>query len=129
MAELQLQEHTPLLRELLDEADRAGAYLIVRLQRVESRSLNIANGVTESMAATLSQGIGLQVFDREGHTSFASTDRIESGPAGQALRTALAGLRAAAQAGLQANDAIYAVEPTQSSEIGTPPYSLDHLSL
>ena len=129
MAELQLQEHTPLLREILDGADHAGAYLIARLQRVESRSLNVANGVTESVAATLSQGIGLQVFDREGHTSFASTDRIEAGPAGQALRTALAGLRAAAQAGLEPNDAIYAVEPMQASEIGPAAYDLDHLSL
>ena len=129
MAELQLQEHTPLLRELLDEAERAGAYLIARLQRVESRSLNVANGVTESVAATLSQGIGLQVFDREGHTSFASTDRIEAGPARDALRSALAGLRAAAAAELERNDAIYAAERTEAVEVGPAPYSLDHLSL
>src|ERR671927_969029 len=91
MVDFELDQHTLLVQDLMDEARRQGAYLIARLQRVESRSLNVANGVTESVAATLSQGIGLQVFDREGFTAFAATDRIESGPALQALRSALAG--------------------------------------
>lgn len=129
MAELRLHEHTALLEELLDEAERNGAYLVARLQRVESRSINVNNGVTESVAATLSQGIGLQVFDRDGYTAFAATDRIEAGTAGKALRSALAGLRAASEARLERNDAIYTVEPARSTVVGPTPYALDHLSL
>jgi len=129
MAELRLGEHTPLLHELMDQADRAGAYLIARLQQVESRSLNVANGVTESMAATLGQGIGLQVFDRAGHTAFASTDRVEAAAARAALQSALAGLRAAGKANLQRNDAIFAVETLQATAVGPAPYDIEHLSL
>lgn len=124
-----LNQYSPLLHELLDAAGRHGAYLIARLQRSESRSLNVNNGVLESAAATLSQGIGLQVFDRDGHTAFASTDRIEAEPAGKALQSALAGLRAAAEAGLEANPAIYELEPAQARVEGPSPYSLDHLDL
>ena len=129
MAELALQEHTALLHELLDEAQRADAYLIARLRRAESRSLTVVNGVTEGMAATLTQGIGLQVFDREGHTAFASTDRVEPATASAALRAALAGLRAAARADLERNDAIYSVEPLEAVAIGPAPYAFDHLTL
>jgi TldD protein len=129
MAVFELDQHTRLIQDLMDEARRQGTYVIARLQRVESRSLNVANGVTESVAATLSQGIGLQVFDRDGFTAFASTDRIEAGPAMQALRSALAGLRAASQAGLEHNPAIYDVEPEQARIVGPAPYSLDHLTL
>jgi TldD protein len=129
MADLKLGQYTGLVQELMDEADRQGAYLIARMQRVESRSLNVNNGVVESVAATLGQGIGLQVFDREGHTAFASTDRIEAEPAGRALHAALAGLRAAAQAGLEANTAIFDVEPLEATVAGPTPYALDHLSL
>jgi len=129
MAVLHLDQHTPLVEDLLDDAEQAGAYLIVRLQRVESRSINVNNGVVESVAATLSQGIGLHVFDQRGHTAFASTDRVEAGPARQALRSALAGLRAAADAGLQRNRAVFDAAPLQATEIGPTPYALDHLSL
>lgn len=129
MADFELDQHTPLIRQLVDEAERRGAYLIARLQRVTRRSLNVANGVTESVAATLSQGIGLQVFDRDGFTAFASTDRIETGAAMQALGAALAGLRAAAAAGLERNPAIFDVGPEQARVVGPARYALDHLSL
>lgn len=129
MAALHLLEHTRLLHNLLDEAERAGAYLIARLQRVESRSLSVANGVVESMAATLSQGLGLQVFDRAGHTALASSDRIEAEPAAEVLRSALAGLHAAARADLQRNDAIYAIAAARETVAGPAAYDLDHLSL
>jgi TldD protein len=129
MAELYLQQHTGLLNELLDQAERAGAYLIARLQRVESRSITVTNGVTEGMAATLSQGIGMQVFDQQGHTAFASTDRIDVGPAQNALASALAGLRAARDAGLQSNRAIFDIAPVRETAIGPAPFALDHLAL
>lgn len=124
-----LDEYTPLLRDLLDTAERAGAYLIARIQRVESRSLNVVNGKTESMSASLGQGIGLQVFDRAGHTAFASTDRVAPEAASQALRSALAGLQASAAANLERNDAIFALDPVRESVSGPAPYSLEHLSL
>ena len=129
MTQLHLGQHTPLIQDLLDDANHAGAYLIARLQRVESRSVNVNNGIVESVAATLTQGIGLQVFDRLGHTAFATTDRIETGPARRALHSALSGLRAAAAAGLQRNQAIFEVAPEQATEAGPTPYALDHLSL
>src|SRR5919199_361828 len=129
MAAFELDRHTQLIQELMDEAGRHGVYLIARLQRVESRAVNVNNGVTESVAATLSQGIGLQLFDREGYTAFASTDRIEAGPALRALQSALAGLRAAAHAGLERNTAIVEVEPEQAQVAGPTPYALDYLTL
>ncbi len=129
MPELHLQSHTPLVHELLDYAEQHGAYLIARLQRGESRSLTVNNGVVEGVATTLSQGIGLQVFDRAGHTAFASTDRIERETAQQALRSALAGLRAAAGAGFERNDAVFDLEPEQAVAIGPSPFEIDHLTL
>ena len=124
-----LHEHTALLHNLLDQADRAGAYLIARIQRVESRSLNVVNGTTESMNATLVQGIGLQVFDRAGHTAFASTDRVAPEPATAAFHSALAGLRASAAADLERNDTIFEIEPVHAAVAGPAPYTLEHLAL
>lgn len=128
MADFELKRHSALIAELMDEAERQGAYLIARLQRVASRSLNVNNGVTESVAATLGQGIGLQVFDRYGHTAFATTDRIEAGPAGRALQSALAGMRAAAQARLEPNADIWEAPPEQASVAGPTPYTLDAIT-
>ncbi|HEY0603526.1 MAG TPA: DNA gyrase modulator, partial [Herpetosiphonaceae bacterium] len=62
-----LHEHSDLLKHLLDTADQQNVYLIARLQRTASRSITVANGKTEGISTTLSQGIGMHVFDREGH--------------------------------------------------------------
>ncbi len=129
MAEFQLQQHTPVVQELMDEAGRHHTYLIARLQRSESRSINVNNGVVEGVAATLSQGIGLQVFDREGHTAFAATDRIERAATRRALQAALSSLRAAAEAELQRNDAIYHTPREEAVVAGPTPYAIDHLTL
>lgn len=129
MQELPLRQHTAVVHELLDVAEQANAYLIARLQRSASRSVTVNNGVVEGVAATLSQGIGLQIFDRVGHTAFASTDRIEPEPAGRALHAALAGLRAAASADLQRNDAIFHAAREQATVVGPTPYDVDHLTV
>jgi TldD protein len=124
-----LNEHTDLLHHLLDEAQRQDVYLIARLQRVESRGVTVVNGRTEGVAATLGQGIGLHVFDRDGHTAFAATDRLTHDNAERALRAAIAGLKAAAAAGLERNRAIFDVEPLEAEEIPTTPYELDSFAL
>ncbi|HEY0738807.1 MAG TPA: TldD/PmbA family protein [Herpetosiphonaceae bacterium] len=124
-----LHEHSDLLKHLLDTADQQNVYLIARLQRTASRSITVANGKTEGISTTLSQGIGMHVFDREGHTAFAATDRLSHEQAEQALRSAIAGLRAAAHARLERNPAIFEVEPVTAVEIPPTPYDLHSLPL
>ncbi len=124
-----LNEHTDLLDHLLDEAERQGVYLIARIQRVEGRSVTVVNGRVEGVAATLTQGLGMHVFDRAGHTAFAATDRLSRVQAEQALRAAIAGLRAAAAAGLERNPAIFEVAAIRAEAIPPAINALDELSL
>lgn len=124
-----LAEHTALLTHLLDAAQQQDVYLIARLQRVESRGVTVANGKTEGVATGLSQGIGMHVFDREGHTAFAATDQLTEANAERALRSAIAGLRAAAAASLQRNTAIFDAEPVQAVDEPVMPYAIDALPL
>jgi TldD protein len=124
-----LNEYSDLLSSLLDSAAQQGVYLIARLQQVESRGLTVNNGKAENVEASLTQGIGMQLFDRDGHTAFAATDRLTRESAELALRTAIVSLRAAAQAGLQQNPAIFDVQPVQAVEVPSTPYGLDDLAL
>lgn len=124
-----LAEYSDLLAHVLDEAQRQQVYVIARLQRVSSRSITVANGKTEGIATTLSQGIGMHVFDRDGHTAFAATDRLTEANVAQALRAAVSGLRAAAHAGLQRNPVIWDIAPTVAVEPPPTPYALDALPL
>lgn len=124
-----LDEHSHLLAHLLDSAEQQGVYLIARLQRVEGRGLTVTNGKTEGVATGLSQGIGMHVFDREGHTAFATTDRLTHESAEAALRSAIAGLRAAAQADLQRNRAVWDLDPLQAVDRSSTPYDLDSFAL
>ncbi len=122
-----LDEYTDLLARLLDTAAQHDAYLIARVQHVAGRGVSVVNGTTEGLAASEAQGLGLHVFDRAGHTAFATTDRLEVGAAEGALRSALAGLRAAADAGMQRNPAIYDVAAAQATVMPPTPYQLDSL--
>ncbi len=124
-----LDEYSDLLAHVLDTAEQQGVYVIARLQRVASRSVTVANGKTEGVASGLGQGIGMHVFDRAGHTAFATTDRLTKANVEGALRSALAGLRAAAHADLQRNQAIFAVPPVVAVEVPPTPYALDALPL
>ncbi|HEX6291045.1 MAG TPA: TldD/PmbA family protein [Herpetosiphonaceae bacterium] len=124
-----LHEYSDLLAHLLDTAAQHNVYLIARLQRIESRSVTVANGKTEGIATALAQGIGMHVFDREGHTAFAAIDQLTRAQTEEALRSAIAGLHAAAQADLQRNTAIFDVEPTVAVEVPPTPYTLDALPL
>lgn len=124
-----LNQHTDLLAHLLDTADQAGIYVIARLQRVTSRGVSVTNGRTEGVASGLSQGIGMHVFDRDGHTAFAATDALTIANVETALHAAIAGLRAAAAAGLERNPAIWDVEPTLAVDIPATPYAIDDLDL
>jgi TldD protein len=103
--------------------------LIARVQRVESRGITVTNGKTEGVATGLSQGIGMHVFDRDGHTAFAATDRLTRDAAEGALRAAIAGVRAAAQAGMQRNPVVWEIEPTQAVDVPPTPYQIDSLDL
>src|SRR5688500_10149804 len=124
-----LDEHTDLLRHLLDTAEQQDVYLIARLQRVESRGVTVNNGRTEGVATSLSQGIGLHLFDRAGHTAFAATDQLTRANCETALRSAIAGLHAAAAANLQRNRAIFDVAPVQAVDEPVMPYPIDALPL
>jgi TldD protein len=124
-----LSQHSDLLTHLLDVAQQQNVYLIARVQHVESRSVTVVNGKTEGVATALVQGIGMHVFDHNGYTAFAATDRLTYAAAEQALRSALAGLRAAAHASLQRNRAIWEVEPAQAVDVPATPYTLDAVPL
>jgi TldD protein len=129
MTQLSLHQYSDLLAQLLDTAEQHNVYLIARIQRVENRSVTVANGKTEGIATALAQGIGMHVFDREGHTAFANTDRLTHEHAQEALRSAIAGLRAASQANLERNPVIFDVPPTVAVEVPPTPYALDSLPL
>jgi len=129
MTEPLLAEHSALLAHLLDSASQQQVYLIARVQRVEGRGVTVANGKTEGVAATLGQGIGMHLFDQDGYTAFAATDRLTQANVEQAFRSALAGLRAAAGAKLERNRAIFDVAPIQAVEQSTSPYSLEDQDL
>ncbi len=124
-----LDEYSDLLAHVLDTAQQQGVYVIARLQRVESRGVTVANGQTEGVASGLGQGIGMHLFDQAGHTAFATTDRLTKESVEGALRSALAGLRAAAHADLQRNQAIFEVVPEVAVAVPPTPYPLDGLPL
>lgn len=124
-----LAQYTELLHFLLDSAEQHGAYLLARVQQVESRGVSVVNGKTESMAGASSLGLGLHVFDRAGHTAFATTDRLDRAPAERALRSALAGLEAASKAELVRNPAVFELTPTLATVVPPTPYALDDLPL
>lgn len=124
-----LNEHTELLHHLLDAAQRQDVYLIARIQRVEGRSVTVVNGRVEGVAATLTQGLGMHVFDRAGHTAFAATDRLSRVHAERALDAAIAGLRAAAAAELERNRAVFEVAPLRAEVVPPGIDALEALSL
>lgn len=124
-----LAEHSDLLAHLLDAAQQQGVYLIARVQRTRSRGVTVTNGRTEGVAATLGQGIGMHVFDQAGHTAFASTDTLTRDNTEAALRSAIAGLRAAAGAQMQRNAAIFEAAPTTAAEAAPTPYAIDQMPL
>ncbi|GAC1545150.1 MAG: TldD/PmbA family protein [Herpetosiphon sp.] len=119
-----LPHSTVLLERLLAVAVDNEVSLIARLQQVERRAVQVTNGRIEGMAATQSQGLGLHVFDAAGHTAFATTDRLDIEAGERALRTALTGLRAAADAGVTTNTALSTVAPARATVASAAPYDL-----
>lgn len=124
-----LREYDETLALVLDEAQSHSLYVVARLQRVRSRSVTVANGRIEGVATGLSQGIGLHVFDREGHTAFAATDTLAPDNVTRAVHAAAAGVRAAARAGLQRNTAIFDVAAAHAVEVPPTSYTIDGLEL
>jgi TldD protein len=124
-----LPEYSDLLAHLLDAAAQQDVYVIARVQRTESRGVTVVNGRTEGVGTALAQGIGMHVFDRDGHTAFAATDQLTRDNVERALRSAVAGLRAAAAANVQRNRAIFDVAPLQVAVVPPTPYALDHQAL
>lgn len=124
-----LAEHSDLLAHVLDAAQRQAVYVIARIQRVESRGITVTNGKTEGLATTLSQGIGMHVFNRDGHTAFAATDTLTRENVERALRSAIAGLNAAASANLERNRAVFEIAPTVAVDVPPTPYEIDAWTL
>src|SRR3712207_2283722 len=124
-----LGQYSDLLAHLLDIAEQQRVYLVARIQRVESRGVTVVNGKTEGVAAVLAQGIGMHVFDRDDHTAFAATDHLSNASAERALRSAIAGVKAAAAAQLERNAAIWDAEPTTAVDVPPAPYPIDALQI
>lgn len=124
-----LDEYDDILQLVLDEARSRSLYAVARLQRVRSRSVSVANGKVEGVATGLTQGIGMHLFDQDGHTAFAATDTLTLDNVSRAVQAAAAGVRAAAAAQLQRNRAIFDVAAERADEVPATPYSIDSLDL
>jgi len=124
-----LDEYDDILALVLEEARARSLYAVARLQRVRSRSVTVTNGNVEGVATGLSQGIGMHLFDNDGHTAFAATDTLTPANVARAVQAAAAGVRAAAAAHLQRNRAIFDVSPARAVELPPTPYAIDGLDL
>ncbi len=124
-----LNEYDDIIALVLEEARARSLYVVARLQRVRSRGVTVTNGKVEGVATGLAQGIGMHVFDADGHTAFAATDTLTPANVARAVEAAAAGVRAAAAAGLQRNRAIFDVAAERATEIPALPYAIDGLDL
>lgn len=127
--DLTIESYSSLLNGLLQAAQAAGVYLIARLQKARSQSVQVRNGTVEAVRATFGGGVGMQVFTPNGQNAFASVDGYDEQRALDALAAAIRGARAAQAQGLQANRAVFTLSPLRT-EVNLPvPYPFGHLAL
>ena len=127
--DLTTEPYASLLDNVLHAAAEAGVYVIARVQKARSQSVQVRNGTVEAVRATFGGGIGVQVFTPEGNSAFASVDGYDERRVLDALAAAIRGAQAAQAQGLQANRAIFTLSPLRT-EVNLPlPYPFGHLAL
>jgi len=126
---MEMARGNALVDRLLGLARARGAYLILRFEERRSRSVAIEAGRVESVEASFSGGLGVQAFTESGHTGFAAVDDPGEERASRAVERALAAAEAARAAGLEANPAVFSLEPENGEAIPEVPYSFDHLTV
>lgn len=67
-----------LLDSLNSQAKKEGSYLVSRLQKSRYKYLEVLDDKVEEIRSGRHSGIGLHLFDSEGHSYLASTDKINN---------------------------------------------------
>ncbi|MEA3514540.1 MAG: metallopeptidase TldD-related protein [Nanoarchaeota archaeon] len=76
--ESKLEKYTPLIRTALQRAKDNDVYAIVRMQDIMYRGVNILDGKTKAKSESITRGMGISVFTKEGVSGFSSTNILNA---------------------------------------------------
>lgn len=118
-----------LIKGLMDRARERGVHAVLRFEDRKSRGVAIEGERVESVEASFSTGLGVQVFTTGGHNGFSAVDDPDEERAAIALDRAIAAALAAEAAGLEANPAILGTPPSHGRADPPLTYPFEHLTV
>jgi len=105
-----------IIKELQGMAREKELYLICRLQQSESQAVEVIDQKINEVSSSQGKGLGLHLFDQEGHSLLASTDNIDDQEAvRQTLVWAATGLEEARGKGFSTNRQIFQLNSQKAS--------------
>ncbi|HEX2911767.1 MAG TPA: TldD/PmbA family protein [Chloroflexia bacterium] len=126
--ELRVEKYSDALDALLQKARDLDVYVIGRVQDSKGRSMTVNNGRLERIDTGSAVGIGVQVFTREGHTGFVSSDQVTPESCRELVETAARLARSASAFGTEANRAVFEVSSNGKQVVATDFKTLDETS-
>ncbi|MEI6046492.1 MAG: TldD/PmbA family protein [Chloroflexota bacterium] len=116
---LRVEKYSAALAALTKRAAELGVYAIGRVQDGQGRSLSINNGRLESINTGSVVGIGVQVFTKEGYTSFVSSDQVTPEVCRKLVETAARLAKSASGFGTETNQAVFEIESNGIQTLAT----------
>ncbi|MBI3976958.1 MAG: TldD/PmbA family protein [Chloroflexi bacterium] len=107
MKQLRVQQYDPVVEALVAEAERLGVYVLGRIEDREQQSVVANNGRIERVDAGKIAGLGVQVFTRQGHSAFTSSDVVDEAEARRLVGLAARLARSAGSYDTEANDEVF----------------------
>lgn len=126
--QLRVQKYDEAVAALIKRADELGVYAIGRVQDTRGRSMTVNNGRLERIDTGSAAGIGVQVFTKEGHTGFVSSDQITPESCRDLVETAARLARSASAFGTETNQAAFEIESNGQKIQATDFRTLDETS-
>ncbi|MEA4883798.1 MAG: TldD/PmbA family protein [Clostridia bacterium] len=102
---------TEACNRAMGRARALGVYAILRAQDNRERVVGVVNGHTDLVSVQMSSGLGVQVFNPEGFSGFASSDMITPESAERLVESATILARASAGFGAEPSREIYKIRP------------------
>lgn len=122
---LRVENYNDALEAMLQKAGELGVYAIGRVQDSRGRSISVNNGRLERIDTGNAVGIGIQVFTKEGHTGFVSSDKVTPQSCRNLVETAARLARSASTFGTETNRAVFEIESNGKQTIATDFKTLD----
>src|SRR5690349_14327229 len=122
---LRVAKYNEALHALIKRAEELGVYAIGRLEDSKSCAIIASNGSLERVDNQHTVGLGVQVFTAQGHTGFASSDKVRPESGRRLVEIAARLARSAANYGVETNRAVFTIPSNGRHIIATEAKSLD----